>query len=163
MGGHHSPVSESEVWLTPPGIIEALGPFDLDPCACMEPRPWPTAREHFTRLENGLAQPWRGRVWCNPPYGGPAILRPWLHRMADHGRGTLLIFARTETEAFHEFVWRRADALLFLRGRLHFHRPDGVRAAGNAGAPSVLCAYGGEDAQRLAECDVDGRIVVLRT
>lgn len=163
MGGHHSPVSESEVWLTPPGIIEALGPFDLDPCACMEPRPWPTAREHFTRLENGLAQPWRGRVWCNPPYGGPAIIRPWMHRMADHGRGTLLIFARTETEAFHEFVWRRADALLFLRGRLHFHRPDGVRAAANAGAPSVLCAYGGEDAQRLAECDIDGRIVVLRT
>lgn len=163
MGGHHSPVSESEVWLTPPGIIEALGPFDLDPCACMEPRPWPTAREHFTTLENGLAQPWRGRVWCNPPYGGPAILRPWMHRMADHGRGTLLIFARTETEAFHEFVWQRADALLFLRGRLHFHRPDGVRAAANAGAPSVLCAYGGEDAQRLAECDIDGRIVVLRT
>lgn len=83
--------------------------------------------------------------------------------MAEHGRGTLLIFARTETEAFHEFVWQRADALLFLRGRLHFHRPDGSRAAANAGAPSVLCAYGGEDAQRLAECDLAGRIVVLRT
>lgn len=163
MGGHHSPVAESEVWLTPPRIIEALGPFDLDPCACMEPRPWPTAREHFTRLENGLARPWRGRVWCNPPYGGPAIIRPWLHRMAEHGCGTLLIFARTETEAFHEFVWQRADALLFLRGRLHFHRADGVRAAANAGAPSVLCAYGSADAQRLAESDLDGRIVVLRT
>jgi hypothetical protein len=162
MGGHHSPAAETEVWLTPPHIINALGSFDLDPCACMEPRPWPTAASHYTKAENGLLLPWLGRVWCNPPYGGPAVIRPWLQRMAAHGRGTLLIFARTETDAFHEFVWGKADALLFLRGRLHFHYPDGTRAKANAGAPNVLAAYGEDDARRLAASELPGMFVMLR-
>lgn len=163
MGGHHSPVSDTEVWLTPPGILDVLGPFDLDPCACMEPRPWPTAARHYTRVENGLALPWEGRVWCNPPYGGPRVIGPWMSRMADHGCGTMLVFARTETDAFHRFVWRRANALLFLRGRLHFHRPDGSRAAANAGAPNVLAAYGAADVDRLGRCDLPGQFVELRS
>ena len=32
----------SEVWITPPWILRALGPFDLDPCAA-DQQPWPTA------------------------------------------------------------------------------------------------------------------------
>ena len=105
MGGHESPVSDSEVWLTPPHILAALGPFDLDPCACMEPRPWPTAATHYTRADNGLLRPWFGRVFCNPPYGGPAVIGPWVRRLAEHGRGVLLVFARTETGWFQEGVW----------------------------------------------------------
>jgi hypothetical protein len=48
-------------------------------------------------------------------------------------------------------VWSKADGLLFLHGRLHFHYPDGTRAAANSGAPSVLVAYGQRDAQILAD------------
>jgi hypothetical protein len=52
--------------------------------------------------------------------------------------------------------------VLFLRGRLNFHLPDGARASANAGAPSVLCAYGTEDADILAFCGIDGQFVPLR-
>jgi len=159
IGGHQSPSARSETWLTPPAILEQLGPFDLDPCAAPEPRPWPTASAHYTRRENGLRMPWRGRVWLNPPYGGPAVIGPWMRRMAGHGCGTALLFARTETEIFFDCVWDRATALLFLRGRLNFHLPDGRRANKNAGAPSVLIAYGRDDAQRLAACSLQGRLV----
>jgi hypothetical protein len=161
-GGHESRDSDSEVWLTPPHILSALGTFDLDPCACMLPRPWPTAREHYTREDNGLAKPWVGRVWLNPPYGGPSVIGPWLRRMRDHGRGTVLIFARTETAAFHEAVWPTATAMLFLRGRLRFHRPDGTRPDAPAGAPSVLVSYGEADAEVLAASGLDGAFVRLR-
>lgn len=161
MGGHHSPAADSEVWLTPPHVIAALGSFDLDPCACMEPRPWATAAHHYTRAEDGLKREWFGRVFCNPPYGGPALVGPWMKRMADHGRGTLLIFARTETALFHDQVWDRATAVLFLRGRLFFCRPDGTAADHNAGAPSCLVAYGDADVAALRSCGLDGRLVAL--
>lgn len=161
MGGHHSPASETVVWLTPPEILKALGDFDLDPCACSEPRPWPTAAEHYTRETNGLLRPWSGRVWLNPPYGSPAVVRPWLSRMAAHNHGTALIFARTETELFHRYCWRAASAMLFPEGRLFFHYPDGRRADNNAGAPSVLVAYGDDDAARLEGCGLRGAFVRL--
>jgi hypothetical protein len=54
--------------LTPRFVIDALGPFDLDPCPPKE-RPWDTARRHFTEADDGLSRPWKGRVWLNPPYG----------------------------------------------------------------------------------------------
>jgi hypothetical protein len=161
IGGHQSHASDATVWLTPPHILDALGPFDLDPCAAPEPRPWPTAREHYTKADNGLTLRWQGRVWLNPPYGAVAMV-PFMRRMADHNRGTALIFARTETALFREAVWDAATALLFLHGRLSFHRPDGERAGANAGAPSVLVAYGKDDAARLLGCGLPGAFVGLR-
>jgi hypothetical protein len=152
---------QSDEWLTPPEALAAIGPFDLDPCACSEPRPWPTAKLHYTREDNGLMKPWFGRVFCNPPYGGPPIVGPWMRRMAAHGTGVALIFARTETDLFHETVWGKASGVLFLRGRLFFHRRDGGRAAANAGAPSCLVAYGSLDAERLRTCGIVGAWVPL--
>lgn len=161
MSGHESPVNQTSVWLTPRHILQALGPFDLDPCACDPPRPWPTANEHLVAADNGLAHPWHGRVWLNPPYGAPAIIGPWMRRMAAHNKGTAIIFARTETALFHECVWEAASAVLFLKGRLHFHRPDG-RQEGPAGAPSCLVAYGRQDALWLELCGLAGAFVSLR-
>lgn len=163
MGSHQSAQMLKDEWLTPPEIINALGgpgSFDLDPCAPIR-RPWDMAKQHYTIADNGLLKPWHGRVWFNPPYGGPAVVGPWMRRMADHGQGTTLIFARTETALFFETVWKRATALLFLEGRLYFHHVDGTKAAANAGAPSVLIAYGEGDAEILRSCNIAGQYVRL--
>lgn len=164
IGGHHSARSKSVSWITPPDIIEALGgpeSFDLDPCAAT-PQPWPCARHSYTVRDDGLALPWFGRCYVNPPYSTRAIGR-WLQRLAEHGTGIALIFARTETEAFFSQVWERANALLFLRSpRVHFHRPDGSRAPHNCGAPVVLCAYGMSDMDLLSCEPVPGQFVPLR-
>lgn len=158
ISAHESPRMGTDTWLTPPEILAALGPFDLDPCT-PDVMPWATAARRYTEADDGLAQPWCGRVWLNPPYG--KALSRWLARMADHDHGTALIFARTETAAFFRYVWERAGAALFLQGRLHFHLPDGTRAAANSGAPSVLVAYGLHDVDALAECGIDGAFVPL--
>lgn len=153
MGGHQRPgEGATDDWLTPPGLVGALGPFDLDPCASVG-QPWPTARTMLTRHDDGLSlYPWWGTVWLNPPYGRDTWT--WLGRLADHGDGIALVFARTETDGFWRTVWQRADGLYFLKGRLHFHRPvTGERAASNAGSPSVLVGYGGEACRRLRQID----------
>ena len=109
---HHPAAGRSTVWLTPPHIIDALGTFDLDPCAAPNPRPWDTAAAHYALPADGFTLPWFGRVWLNPPYG--AETWRWLGRLAEHGTGTALVFARTETSGFAEQVWAKATAVLFL-------------------------------------------------
>ena len=160
MGSHQSANMKSDVWLTPPAILEALGPFDLDPCSPLD-RPWDTAAKHYTIEDDGLSYEWEGSVWLNPPYGKQAAI--WLERLAKHGNGIALVFARTETRMFFDHVWPHATALLFIESRLHFHQADGTRAPANAGAPSVLIAYGIEAARRLLRSGIPGAFVDNRT
>ena len=159
MGGHHRGYrGDKDEWLTPPSIVAALGPFDLDPCSPIN-RPWPTASQHFTIEDDGLVVDWPADafVWMNSPYGPDAYT--WLERLAGHtGGGIALIFARTETEGFFSEVWGKADALLFVEGRLHFHHVNGDRAEANSGAPSVLIGYGQIAADRLQAANQTDKI-----
>ncbi len=149
-------------WLTPAPIVAALGDFDLDPCRA----PGHVLAKRTLLLEDGAdglvdewGPAWSTRVWLNPPYGKQT--EPFLRRLADHGRGTALIFARTETSMFFEQVWARAHGILFLRGRISFLDSEGVKAKANAGAPSCLVAYGEEDMARLMLSGLKGHIVHL--
>lgn len=145
-------------WLTPPTLIKALGEFDLDPCAPVN-RPWPTAANHLTTDDDGLLTPWIGRVWCNPPYGTQT--GEWLRKLAAHGNGIALIFARTETANFFNYIWNRASGVLFLKGRIKFHHASGEVAVYNCGAPSCLVAYGARNAAVLENCSIPGKFVSL--
>ncbi|MGH7186745.1 MAG: hypothetical protein ACREIB_10780 [Pseudomonadota bacterium] len=65
MGGHQSARARTDVWLTPPAVLEAIGgweSFDLDPCAPAT-RPWPMAlllpRSFAVIALPGAEQTWR--------------------------------------------------------------------------------------------------------
>ena len=152
----------TEEWLTPRFVIDALGPFDLDPCSPKE-RPWNTARRHFTEADDGLSRPWKGRVWLNPPYGPQTSI--WLRKMVGHGDGIVLTFARTESAWFAESVWGMASGVLFLGRRLRFCTPGGEVSDGTAGAPSVLIAYdqpgSARNREALRTCGLEGHFVPL--
>jgi hypothetical protein len=140
-------------WLTPPEVLRALGPFDLDPCAPTS-RPWDMAREHYS--SSGLERQWFGRVWLNPPYG--PHLAKWLAKMCGHKNGIALTFARTETRVFQQHVFPQATLLLFIAGRLRFWRPDGTEGD-CAAAPSVLIAYDEANARVLRASGIKGSFV----
>lgn len=159
-------------WLTPPHIIQELGEFDLDPCAPRKDvRLWNTAKKHYTGPRDlfdvstdpermcGLATPWAGRVWLNPPYGDETY--PWLEKLAAHGNGTAMIFARTDTNGFHDHVWKKARAVFFFDTRISFYRVDGTQGT-NAGAPSVLISYSDYDTQAIKVSKLSGCLVRLR-
>lgn len=120
-----------------------------------ELRPWPTAKHHYSILENGLIRPWFGRVWCNPPYGSET--HKWLGRCAGHKNATALIFARTETQQFFDSVWPKATAVCFIRGRICFYHVTGEKG-GPAGAPSMLVTWDDFNANRLWMAVQDGKI-----
>lgn len=160
LSSHQSAHMINDEWLTPPEIVSALGHFDLDPCAPIT-RPWPTADQHFTREDNGLLKAWGGRVWLNPPFGREAV--KWLRRMVEHGDGVALVPARTETAMFYECVWPKADAILFMKGRPHFHYVDGTRAKSNSGAPICLVAYGLTNVAALQRSDLGVVLPIIRS
>lgn len=117
--------SKRHDWETPQAFFDELDHefhFTLDPCATPE-----TAKceKFFTSKENGLVQSWGGEtVFCNPPYGRE--LPKWIEKCANeskHAKVVMLIPARTDTRAFHEFIYGKAE-IRFVKGRIKF-RVDG--------------------------------------
>lgn len=154
--GHEKPWDgETVEWYTPPSIFAELGlEFDLDPCAPQGGLPWIPAKQFYSKPDNGLELPWPvgGRIWCNPPYGPET--KKWLGRMGEHGRGVALVFARTDTEWFHETA-ATADAILLIAGRLSFvdetgeppvtrDAKTGRKRKSGAGAGAMLVAWGAD-------------------
>lgn len=152
---HHNVPQRTEVWLTPPEIIKALGPFDLDPCAATD-APWPTAKEHYAAADDGLLRERSGLAWVNPPYNDVAR---WVERSRQHGNAIVLTFARVETRWFFRDVWGGATAILFFRGRLRFCHAGGQPARFTSGAPSCLIGFGLTAASRIAASGLSGFIV----
>ena len=86
---------DSDAWYTPKWVFDGLGvEFDLDVASPAESLPWIPARDRYTVADDGLALPWFGLVWCNPPYSLPA---PWCRKWAEHPDGLLLIRADLST------------------------------------------------------------------
>jgi len=159
IGSHQSHNSQKDEWLTPPHIIESLGEFDLDPCSPIN-RPWDTAKNHYTIEDNGLEKKWNGRVWLNPPYDHLKMWN-WFYKLSKHGNGIALLFARTETKGFFDFIWDKADSILFIKGRLYFYNVDGSKAKANSGGPSCLVAYGSQNSVALKYSNLQGKFITL--
>lgn len=145
MAEHEPCIGASSEWYTPPEIFQALGLiFDLDPCS-PGPDHWVPARRVYTAADDGLAQPWTGLVWMNPPFGGRNGQVPWLRKFLAHGNGIALVAARTSAGWFHEEAVR-AETMLFPRGKTKFFRPDGTR--GDSPGTGVVLLGMGEVANR---------------
>lgn len=157
---NHTNEIGTDTWLTPPSIIKSLGDFDLDPCTPVN-MPWPTAKHHYNINDDGLKSAWFGRVWLNPPYGRELI--KWMEKMSLHLNGVSLIFGRTDTKAFHEFIFPFASSILFIKGRLTFLDVNGKPGMSNGGAASVLIGYGEDNVQAIHESGIEGKHLFLQS
>ena len=144
----------TDEWYTPKEIIDALGKFDLDPCAPVKPL-WQTAIRMYNKNDNGLLQEWEGRVWLNPPYSRP-LIEQFVKRLAEHGNGIALLFNRCDSKMFQDVIFKKATAMKFLRNRIRFFRPDGTRGD-SPGCGSVLIAFGRENAEILRKMCIRDR------
>lgn len=114
----------ADQWNTPDRIIErvvaVMGAIDLDPCSDAG-RNVP-AGAHYTLADDGLAQPWYGRVFMNPPY---SEARAWSRKLfeevgAKHVSEFIsLVPARPGSEWWR--MYSEHDCLLCLvNGRIKF-------------------------------------------
>lgn len=117
---------DTDTWLTPLWIVEPLGPFDFDPCACPA-CPERIAPNYIAEPADGLREPWKGRAFVNPPYSNTAV---WIERAASHGNGVCLVPATVETVVWRSVVWKRARGVFLLHGRTRFCALDGSTTTG---------------------------------
>lgn len=129
----------SDAWYTPAWLFDGLGlTFDLDVAAPAEPLPWIPARERYTVADDGLAQPWHGTVWCNPPYSAPTA---WCRRWANHPAGCLLIRADLSTSGPAAAV-DAATSIYVPPKRLQYVNGAGTRQTGLITFSTVLLGRG---------------------
>lgn len=136
-------------WYSPSTIIEAGreamgGQIDLDPASSTIANQTVKAATYYTVRDNGLARPWFGKVWCNPPYGrqAPRFVQRFVEEFTA-GRvemGVLLLGSHhLQTRWF-----RPMAALSPIRceppGRLRF--TDETGKLGNPEHPSVVLGIG---------------------
>lgn len=147
-GKWHPARPSSNEWYSPSWIVEparaVLGSIDLDPASCAEANETIRAARFYTAADDGMAQPWRGRVWLNPPYSDRDLIR-WVTKLvAARASGAVpeavvLLPAYTETR-MSQAALAACDAVCFPARRVQFHRP-GLPAT-NPPAASMLVYFG---------------------
>lgn len=157
---HESQKNVSVDWYTPKWIFDELNlEFDLDPCSPIGGISWIPTKKYFALPESdGMKLSWEGRVWLNPPYGKET--KGFLEKMHGHRNGVALVFARTDCAWFHDFV-AKADAILFLRGRVKFVDGLGATGGSGAGSGSMLIAWGEDNVAALQRMSSFGKLVRL--
>lgn len=118
--------SDSCEWSTPRDFFARVNErfvFTLDVCATPENA---KCRRFYTRADDGLSQPWTGRVWCNPPYGreiGKWVARAELAARTGEAEVVVcLVPARPGSGWFQDIAMK--GEVEFIRGRLRFGGQD---------------------------------------
>jgi hypothetical protein len=147
-------VTGTDDYYTPSWVFDRMDiDFDLDVCSPPEGIPWIPAARYFTQADDGLAQPWEGRVWMNPPYSD---VTPWVRRFIDHRHGVMLL--PLAKSWWLNDVWSAADAVTVsdMGGEMHFHRPDSPKPV-RIWFPVFFAAFGAECVEAIS------RLGVVRT
>lgn len=150
--------SASNEHYTPREIIEAarevMGAIDLDPATTLAVNTAIVqARKIYTFDDNGLVQPWSGRVWLNPPGGrerNKSRAAIWWNKLANEyalGQVTEAIFLGFSLEALATTqdtrLWIGDFPFCIPRARIAFlqQKGDGAFEVGESPTHSNVIAY----------------------
>jgi ParB family chromosome partitioning protein len=154
-------------WYTPAEYIAAavrvMGGIDTDPASIATANETVGAAHFYTAEDDGLSQPWRGRVWMNPPYSQPLVARFGARLCEELAYGNVteaivLLNNCTETASFQQMA-RLAKAICFPAGRVKFYHPGGGLSAALQG--QAFLYFGEHDRQFCAEFAPFGFVAVL--
>lgn len=134
--------SNDQTWETPQDFFDKVNAefnFNLDVCASELTA---KCQKYYTEKEDALIQEWNGICWCNPPYG--RAINKWVKKAYEESlKGNtivMLIPSRTDTTYWHDYIFKYASEIRFIKGRLKFGN-----SKNSAPFPSALIVFSGGD------------------
>ena len=116
LGVKHKEYKPNDELYTPPWVFETLAiDFDLDVCSPVLGLPYLPAKKWFHAGDDGLAQKWQGRVWCNPPYSSPKL---WVEKFIEHNNGIML--APFSKSAWYHKLWNSEAGIVPMPVNMKF-------------------------------------------
>lgn len=157
--------SGNNEWYTPAAFIGSaravMGGIDLDPASSVIANRTVGAATFYTVAEDGLVQPWAGRVWMNPPYAQPHVAdfcAKLVEELGNVSQACVLVNNGTETQWF-QLLLAHCSAVCLLRGRVKFLDPEG-NASGAPLQGQAVVYFGGSSAEFVAEFGKHGVVLI---
>lgn len=136
------PDATSDEWFTPPWLLAWLpDDMDLDPCWSPSSSVRLPTRFDIRAGQDGLALPWFGRVWVNPPYSNCKAWVVYAFWQALQGKVravVLLIPASVGDTFWHHHIWGKQSVVGILCGRVPFDTAAGPGKASGLGGSALV-------------------------
>ena len=141
---HLQSINIQDEYRTPTGLFrKALFDFDilptLDVCATDENR---RCWCFFSKSDDALKEDWHEDFFMNPPYSQVYnfMRKAYYESRKNNVDALILVYAKTDTKWWHEFVENKAE-VHFIKGRIKFLDPDGIKTKNSAPYPSCWIIY----------------------
>jgi phage N-6-adenine-methyltransferase len=152
MSAHVSNNSGKEEWYTPEHIMDLVwsvfGRFpDLDPASCEKANEIVKAKQFYTKEQDGLALPWHGDVFLNPPYSAGMMRKfiakaTWSYNRSEIKSAIILTNNASET-VWGQQLLRRSRAVCFPQSRIKFLN-ENLQPANTPLQGQMICYLGAE-------------------
>ena len=152
-------------WYTPEADInrcrKVMGGIDLDPASNDYAQEMVKAGKFYTEGDNGLEQPWTGRVFLNPPYKMP-LVQQFAAKLCEEYEAGAVSQAVLLTDSATDTHWwqgaaKAASLVCFTEGRIKFYNPSGVGGSPTRG--QTFLYFGGRVDRFYAEFAEVGLVV----
>jgi hypothetical protein len=102
---------------TPQWVFDALNTtFDLDVASGHSEYIVTPAARKYTVDDDGLALPWEGKVWMNPPF---SKITPWINKFLEHGNGVCLVPLSSNGRWVNQ-LWDSKASVAYLPANMAF-------------------------------------------
>jgi hypothetical protein len=169
-GNYRAMGTGSVEYFAPPEILVRVratfgGTIDLDPASCEKAQEIVKAARFYTVNDDGLAQPWFGTVFCNPPAAWPHVAnfagKFITEYTVGHTKAEIMLTHNSSDTGWYRQLLDNCHALCIVRGRIRFLGPDGRECGSPPQGQNIF--YIGSDPATFAQHFADvGRILPLR-
>lgn len=147
-GRFQNNTKDNNEWYTPRFILQraraTMGGIDLDPASCPIAQKNVQAKRFFTKEDDGLTKPWRGKVWLNPPYcdGNMTLFVEKLLKELPHIDQAMLLSHNHLDTRWAQALLEKAEVSINLSGRTRFLNLEGKMEKGTSQYGQTLFGFG---------------------